>query len=432
MQRQESVGKTCVVLEERRRVSGPVACGAPQGAVGSEQHMPCEPGDATGRVEVVTPCQNAARLREGLEQQPVPGCQLLLVSRGPHPRPARIEQCRAGASNDIGLGRGADDSKDAATLPVTAWCDVPVVHHRVDLRRGQPRLAEERPELPIGPDVETPFLALAVGVQRRREPAVGGRQLPEHEIERRLDDGAVPLLTGRPIRLEVGVRQLGVVVEHLLEVRDEPVRIGAVTGEAATKLVVDSAVGHRVERHRHHTKRLGIPAAVPRQQEELERHGRRKFGSATEAAVHGIETSRQATDRSIQLVTLRVPAARRKGKLLLEVARQHSGLGRDLVTACAVGLRDAGKDPREARQSVAIGRREVGPAVERLQVRRQEHVHGPAARPGHGLYRGHVDLIEVRALLAIHLDRYEVAVHELGDRRILERLPLHDMAPVAG
>src|SRR6202035_4228610 len=38
----------------------------------------------------------------------------------------------------------------------------------------------------------------------------------------------------------------------------------------------------------------------------------------------------------------------------------------------------------------------------------------------------------VRALLAIDLHAYEVLVHQLGRARILEGLPLHHVAPVAG
>jgi hypothetical protein len=38
------------------------------------------------------------------------------------------------------------------------------------------------------------------------------------------------------------------VVQHLLEVRDDPLAVGAVAVEAAAEVVVESARGHRVER----------------------------------------------------------------------------------------------------------------------------------------------------------------------------------------
>ena len=97
------------------------------------------------------------------------------------------------------------------------------------------------------------------------------------------------------------------------------------------------------------------------------------------------------------------------------------------------GLGDAssrtrGKPGMPAR---SVGR-EVGAAEEGLEVGGQEHRHRPAAVPGHRLDGGHVDLVEVGPLLAVDLDVDEVLVHQRGDRRVLEALALHDVAPVAG
>ena len=62
-------------------------------------------------------------------------------------------------------------------------------------------------------------------------------------------------------------------------------------------------------------------------------------------------------------------------------------------------------------------RREIGAAVERLQVRRQPHAHRPAAGAGRRLHERHVDAIDVRPLLAIDLDRDEVLVQHLPRSR---------------
>ena len=69
----------------------------------------------------------------------------------------------------------------------------------------------------------------------------------------------------------------------------------------------------------------------------------------------------------------------------------------------------ASRDPRqhlaERRQPVLRHRREVRAGEERLAVRRQERRHRPAAAAGHRLRRVHVDRVQVRPLLAVHLDR---------------------------
>ena len=60
----------------------------------------------------------------------------------------------------------------------------------------------------------------------------------------------------------------------------------------------------------------------------------------------------------------------------------------------------------------------------------QEDGHRPAAVSGHRLHGGHVDGVEVRALLAVDLDVHEVLVHERGDVGVLEGLVLHHVTPV--
>ena len=62
---------------------------------------------------------------------------------------------------------------------------------------------------------------------------------------------------GQPA-VEVGRDEQGVVVEHLLEVRDEPHGVHAVAVEPAADLVVHPAERHSVERGR---RRLELAAA---------------------------------------------------------------------------------------------------------------------------------------------------------------------------
>ena len=90
------------------------------------------------------------------------------------------------------------------------------------------------------------------------------------------------------------------------------------------------------------------------------------------------------------------------------------------------------KHARKSRHAVAVFRRKIGAAVKRLAVRREKHRHRPAAAPGQHLHGVHVNLIEVGPLFAIDFDADEMLVHQRGDLFVLERLPLHDMAPVTG
>ena len=86
----------------------------------------------------------------------------------------------------------------------------------------------------------------------------------------------------------------------------------------------------------------------------------------------------------------------------------------------------------EAGHPPGVHGRKVGPAVEGLTLGGQEHGHGPAAAARKGLDGVHVDAVQVRPLLPVHLDVDVVLVHYAGDLVVLEGLALHDVAPVAG
>jgi hypothetical protein len=48
------------------------------------------------------------------------------------------------------------------------------------------------------------------------------------------------------------------------------------------------------------------------------------------------------------------------------------------------------------------------------------------------MQRGHIERVDIRALLAIHLDVHEQLVHEAGRLVVLEALMGHHMAPMTG
>ena len=120
-----------------------------------------------------------------------------------------------------------------------------------------------------------------------------------------------------------------------------------------------------------------------------------------------------------------------KAAFVAQVLDDLVGGGDDLVAALVVGVGRRLQHTAEAGDAAPVLRRVVGAAVKRLQVRGQEDAHGPAAGATDGDHGVHVDGVQVRAFLAVNLDADEEAVHDLRDSRVLERLALHDVAPVA-
>ena len=110
-------------------------------------------------------------------------------------------------------------------------------------------------------------------------------------------------------------------------------------------------------------------------------------------------------------------------------------LGRLLQQSISIALPEFGnafQQRPKAWSSVAVMRREIRAGEEGALIGCQKDGHGPAAAARQGHCGSHVDFVQVGALLPVHFDVHEVTVHHAGDVCIFERLPLHDVAPMAG
>ncbi len=111
---------------------------------------------------------------------------------------------------------------------------------------------------------------------------------------------------------------------------------------------------------------------------------------------------------------------------------QALSAGADLLALLAPRLADRLQHLRPRRHPGARLGWEVRAAVERQLLGREKHVQRPAPMAGHALHGLHVQGIDVRALLAVHLHAHEQLVHQRGGALVGERLALHHVAPVAG
>src|SRR4029077_18503270 len=87
--------------------------------------------------------------------------------------------------------------------------------------------------------------------------------------------------------------QRGVVVEHLLEMRNRPFGVDAVAAEPAAELIVDPSVGHARKRDRDDFQRALVAArcVAPETEPELERVW--KLRRTAKASVDGVEGTRE-------------------------------------------------------------------------------------------------------------------------------------------
>ena len=203
---------------------------------------------ARARGDQVGPVPQRAGLGQRRDRQPVPRGDDLVVAARLRPRRARLAQLRAQAGPARGLvlvgprvagqpgrrrpvlerARGVTPSSSAAHAPSSS-----------------PRTSASCA------GVQTyvrPSHALRVGVERRGEAALRGAQLGDHPVAGLLGDPGAGGIAGEAPPVQVDPRELGVVVEHLLEVRHDPGAVDGVAREPARHLVVHAAARHRDER----------------------------------------------------------------------------------------------------------------------------------------------------------------------------------------
>ena len=202
---------------------------------------------ARGGVEPRRLGEQEACVGERGDHQPVPVGEHLVVEAGPYARVADAEKFCA-------QRREPRFVVVAARLRVEAVEDVVAL----EIARGRhvivPRKklavldAELAHHLIVRPDIELALLAFGIGVERGGERALRARHLALEPFHRFAGALAIERLAGLLVRDGQKFEELGVVVEHLLEMRREPALVDRVAGKAAAEVVVDAALADMVER----------------------------------------------------------------------------------------------------------------------------------------------------------------------------------------
>ncbi len=216
--------------------------------------------------------------------------------------------------------------------------------------------------------------------------------------------------------------------------RDVPALVHAVAAEAAAELVIQSAVHHLLQREMHDVPRLLVAGRMAAAQQQIELSGMQEFWRAAQSAMHAVEVfdvllHRQCERRVIQRDHCMV----RFGHGLGQCGDQVLALFGKFCAVLRIYLCHAFQQIGKGRQVVAYLFGKISPAEEWRAVRAQEHRQRPAAVAlREQVMRGLVDLVEVGAFFAIHLDVDEMLVHHCGYVYIFKRFVRHHMAPVAG
>lgn len=179
--------------------------------------------------------------------------------------------------------------------------------------------------------------------------------------------------------MEVRPNEQCLVVQHLLEVRHQPLLVHAVARESTTEVVVHTARRHGVQRSgddRTSPRRLVIQV---RAQQQFERHRRRKLRCRAETAPSVVEGSVQLSHgcgKDVDWRQLWIGGDLRRSP---DVVHQRGDVVGDVLAAVAPCVVDRRHQLQER------GFRVVGATEERLGIRSEEHGHRPAAASRHCL-----------------------------------------------
>ncbi len=203
--------------------------------------------------------------------------------------------------------------------------------------------------------------------------------------------------------------------------------------EPSADLIVHAAECHAIKRHGGHLQQTFFAGVRVLAQQHGDRTAGWEFWRAAESAPPGIELASQLRRHQRQNRTIWHSVIRRLLRGVLLKGEEHLlRIVCHIVVPFAPQLGHSSQYRFETGHPLDRLRRKICSAKEGLQVRCEEYAQRPPAPAGHQLDRRHIDLVDVRPLLAVDFDGDEVLVEDFGRLRILERLTFHHVAPVAG
>ena len=169
------------------------------------------------------------------------------------------------------------------TLEIAPGGHVVMLREKRSIFRPQHRL-----DVGQRPDVELSLFALRIGVQGRVERALPAGHLPREPTHSLLGPFPVQHLSGAAPGERQQVEKLGIVVEHLLEMRHQPLVVDRIARIAAAEMVVDAALADLGQGQVHDVEEAPLPGPQSGPPELLEHRALRKFRRAAQAAVHRV------------------------------------------------------------------------------------------------------------------------------------------------
>jgi hypothetical protein len=168
---------------------------------------------------------------------------------------------------------------------------VPPLRYAIEVHKALSTLSsEEIANLLRGPHVELSFPSYLSGILRRVKSPLRGPHLGEKILKGPSGHRSIPLIPCLKKPLHINRNEQRVVIEHLLEMRNQPLRIDRIAVETSPQLVKDPSTRHRIKGGHNSLikRRTRVDPRVAHQKQELLGWG--KLRSSTEASILSVET----------------------------------------------------------------------------------------------------------------------------------------------
>ena len=213
--------------------------------------------------------------------------------------------------------------------------------------------------------------------------------------------------------------------------RQEPSAVCGIAMETESDMIPDTAQAHGSQYFFNHLQGPCITITVVTAQQEKQSMRRWKFRSPLETTGFRIKTGFDLSEGCFEKGVIGF-IGRFKGKSPVKAVGNAAGRSGDFFAVVHPQLFDLPAYIYQTRASAAAVFGQIGGGEKRLLFRRHENTKRPTAASGQHLTGGHIDCIDIRALLAIHLYTDKGVIQVTCSFFVLKRFFFHDVAPVAG
>src|SRR6266496_2579083 len=151
-----------------------------------------------------------------------------------------------------------------------------------------------------GPNKELAFMPLGIRILTRIKPAIGMSHLAQNVVKKAFSDITRPIVSRDLIVMQVKTRQEGIVIQHLLKVRYQPLRVCGITMKSTSQLIIHTTIGHFAAGVTNNFESLFFSSPMIIAQQKLKRHCRRKLRCSAETSLDSIVTLNDSTVRLVE------------------------------------------------------------------------------------------------------------------------------------